>query len=203
MVKNKGKRKNRRQLSRVMPLILIGSGLIILGVLGFVLWPKTEAASDMAADTTLDSGGQSSSIPVQVEFPAPNLKLSDLDGKPVSLDDYRGQIVLVNNWATWCPPCKAEMPSLQAYYDSHRHDGFTIVAIDAGDSAAAVQAFVRDYGLTFPVWSDPEMEALDAFRNKSLPSSYVIDGSGTVRLAWTGAISREMLEKHVTPLLED
>jgi len=186
-----------------MPLILIGSGLIILGVLGFILWPKPEAASDRAPDTTLDSGGQNSSIPVQVEFPAPDLKLSDLDGKPVSLDDYRGQIVLVNNWATWCPPCKAEMPALQAYYDSHSHDGFTIVAIDAGDPAAAVQDFVREFGLTFPVWSDPEMKALDAFRNKGLPSSYVIDGSGTVRLAWTGAISREMLEKHVTPLLED
>jgi len=144
-----------------------------------------------------------SAVPVAVNFAAPELRLTDLQGRPVSLSDYRGRVVLVNNWATWCPPCKAEMPTLQEYFEEHRHQNFTIVAIEAGEPAAEVAAFVQQYGLTFPVWLDPAQEATSAFRNPGLPSSYVIDADGMVRLAWTGAISREMLEKFVTPLLEE
>ena len=188
-----------RRLTRIAPLILVGSGLIIFSVLAFILWPGTGSNGD-GGDT---AEAPNSSLSVEVDFPAPKLTLLDLDGKSVSLDDYRGRVVLVNNWATWCPPCKAEMPELQAYYDSHSQDDFTIIAIDAGDSLWEVRQFVHDYGLTFPVWSDSEMEALAAFRNRGLPSSYVIDEAGTVRLAWTGAVSLETLEKYVTPLLED
>jgi peroxiredoxin len=124
-------------------------------------------------------------------------------GNPVSLSQFSGQVMLVNNWAIWCPPCKAEMPVLQTYYDDHKERGFTIIAIEAGEPVADVQAFTKQYGLTFPVWPDPSTKALVAFRNSSLPSSYVIDRSGQVRYTWTGAISRDMLEKYVTPLMEE
>jgi cytochrome c biogenesis protein CcmG, thiol:disulfide interchange protein DsbE len=140
---------------------------------------------------------------VEVSYPAPELSLTDLEGKPVSLQDLQGTVVLVNNWATWCPPCKAEMPTLQAYFEEHRKKGFTIVAIDAGDPVAEIVEFVQEYGLTFPVWPDASMKSIAAFRNPGLPSSYVIDRGGTVRLAWAGAVSREMLEKYVTPLLKE
>jgi thiol-disulfide isomerase/thioredoxin len=110
---------------------------------------------------------------------------------------------LVNNWATWCPPCKAEMPTLETYFKKHNDQGFTIVAIEAGSPPEDVSRFASDYGLTFPVWPDPDERAMDAFRTDTLPSSYVVDRSGTVRLAWMGAISDEMLEKYVTPLLEE
>jgi len=136
-----------------------------------------------------------------VNYPAPELTLSDLQGNPSSLTDYLGQVVLVNNWATWCPPCKAEMPALQAYYQTHTAQGFVILGIEAGEPADEVTAFVEQYGLTFPVWLDAKGLALEAFRNFSLPSSYVIDRDGVVRLAWSGAISREMLEKYVTPVV--
>ena len=188
-----------RQLTRVAPLVLVGSGLIVLSVLAFIFWPGTGSRGDGGGAAEVPN----SSLPVEVDFSAPKLTLLDLEGKAVSLDDYRGQVVLVNNWATWCPPCKAEMPELQAYYDSHSQDRFTIIAIDAGDSLWEVRQFVHDFGLTFPVWTDSDMEALSAFRNRGLPSSYVIDEFGTVRLAWTGAVSLETLEKYVTPLLED
>jgi peroxiredoxin len=95
------------------------------------------------------------------------------------------------------------MPTLQAYYDDYSATGFTIIAIDAGDPVADVAAFVEDYGLTFPVWPDLAQKATVAFRNPGLPSSYVIDRDGVVRLAWTGAISRNTLDKFVTPLLEE
>ena len=185
----------RKQASRakLLAMFMVGAGLLILGVAAFFLLPKPDA---VASD-------ERSALPLPVEYPAPQLDLTDLQGNPVSLADYRGQVLLVNNWATWCPPCKAEMPTLQAYYDDYADMGFTIIAIDAGDSLSDVVEFVKEYGLTFPVWPDPAQKATVAFRNPGLPSSYVIDRQGVVRLAWTGAISRGMLDKFVTPLLEE
>jgi len=112
-------------------------------------------------------------------------------------------VLLVNHWATWCPPCKAEMPTLQAYYEKHGDQGFTIIAIDAGEPATEVEKFVKSHTLTFPVWLDPTQVATVVFRNPGLPSSYVIDRKGNVRLAWAGAISQKTLEKYVTPLVEE
>lgn len=184
-----------RNSVQLMALGLMGAGLIILGALAMFLLPKGSAAGEQP-DTV-------SAVPVTVDFPAPELELTDLEGQAVSLADYRGQVVLVNNWATWCPPCKAEMPVLQDYYDRHREQGFTIIAIESGQPAAEVAEFVAAQKLTFPVWPDSGSKALIAFRNNRLPNSYVIDRDGRVRLAWTGAISRARLEKYVTPLLEE
>ncbi len=133
---------------------------------------------------------------------APDFSLRTLDGTVVSLNQYRGKKVILNFWASWCPPCQAEMPDLQAYYAEYADEGFVIVAIDSGEGEADVRAFVEQYGLTFPVWLDPGMDALYAFQNPDLPSSYVIDREGTVRLSWTGQISRTMLDRYVTPVIE-
>jgi len=95
------------------------------------------------------------------------------------------------------------MPTLQAYFSEHRDEGFVLLAVEAGDPVPEVTEFVESYQLTFPILLDPSNLALRAFRNDSLPSSYVIDRQGTVRLAWTGPISLEMLERYVTPLVEE
>jgi peroxiredoxin len=140
--------------------------------------------------------------PATVEYTAPHLSLTGLDGNSVSLDDYHGKVVLVNNWATWCPPCKVEMPELQAYYMTHAKNGFVVVAIESGEPATTVTDFVQNFELSFPVWLDPQGAALEAFKNWDLPSSYVIDRDGIVRMSWTGQINQTTLEKYVTPLLE-
>lgn len=175
-------------------MFVAGVGLLLLGLAALLVIPQ---AADQAADET------SSVVPVAVSRPAPDLALADLAGQPVSLAGYRGQVVLVNNWATWCPPCRAEMPTLEAYFQAHQGEDFTLVAIDSGEPAVEVARFVDEMALSFPIWLDPKGAALEAFNNMSLPSSYVIDRNGTIRLAWTGAISREMLERHVTPLLAE
>ncbi len=86
---------------------------------------------------------------------------------------------------------------------SHATQGFLILGIEAGEPASEVAAFVRQYQLTFPIWLDPHGLALESFKNYNLPSSYVVDREGIIRLAWSGAISPEMLEKYVTPLVEN
>ena len=179
--------------SCLFALVLIGVGLIVIGG---VVWVSLAGLSSARE-------GVLTAIPVTMDYPAPALTLTDLDGKTVSLSDYHGQYVLVNHWATWCPPCKEEMPDLQAFYDTHQDKNFVIIAIEAGQPVAEVADFVAHYGLTFPVWTDPRLLATAAFRNPGLPSSYLIDQQGTVRLAWAGAIDLKTLDEYVTPMIEE
>jgi peroxiredoxin len=141
--------------------------------------------------------------PVKTNYPAPQLALTDLQNKGVSIEDYLGKVILVNNWATWCPPCRLEMPELQAYYTAHAEEGFVVIAIESGEPADQVATFAKELGLTFPIWLDPQTKALEIFQNWDLPSSYVIDRLGMVRLSWTGGINQPTLEQYVTPLLEE
>jgi peroxiredoxin len=93
------------------------------------------------------------------------------------------------------------MPILEAYFRDHNHQGFTIVAIDAGDLAETVSEFISEYEMSFPVWVDPSSSALNSFRNNYLPSSYLIDREGQVIMVWSGAVTRASLEQNITPLL--
>jgi peroxiredoxin len=180
---------------RVLAMMLIGGGLLVIGIAALLLIPEPSSPGAEQED--------SSRAPAVVDFPAPQIQLHDLDGEPVSLADYRGQVVLVNNWATWCPPCRQEMPVLDAFYRDHQHENFTIVAIDAGDPAESVIEFVKRYNMSFPVWVDPGSSALNSFRNNYLPSSYLITKEGQVIMVWSGAVTRASLEENITPLLRD
>jgi peroxiredoxin len=189
------KRKSSRHSNpKNIFITLLAVGLFFIGAAAVILILPKAQEQVLANDYSV--------IPVKVNYSAPDLSLTDLKDHPTSLSDYRGKVVLVNNWATWCPPCKAEMPTLEKYYEDHRGQDFVIIAIESGESADEVAGFVSQYGLTFPVWLDANIIALDAFQNWNLPSSYVVDKNGTIQLTWTGEISRAMLEKYVTPLLE-
>ncbi len=182
--------KYKINLRQFIPLVLIGVGLIVLGLVAAKVLNNDGVSTDYSV------------VPSVVNFPAPDLTLNDLNGRKVNLSDYRQQIVLLNNWAIWCPPCKDEMPTLLKYYNAHSDQGFMLIGIEAGDPAKDVASFVDEYGISFPVLLDPNNKSLIAFHNDSLPSSYVIDHNGNVILAWTGPVSRAMLEKYLTPLLE-
>ncbi len=189
---SKSQKKYRRNRPKSFPWIpfLLGLSLIGMALVSLVSPKPGSKAADL-----------SSVIPIEVSYAAPELSLQDINGRTESLADYRDNLVLVNNWATWCPPCKAEMPTLAAYYNEHALEGFTIIAIEAGDPLNSVSQFAQTLDLKFSVWLDPNGASLRAFGNGTLPNSYVIDRSGTVRYAWTGEISKAMLEKYVTPLL--
>ena len=189
-------KRSRPGRANLPGMVVLGAGLILVGLAAFMLWPRPEVAASSP------TSGTSLTVPVEVDYKAPALTLSDLDGMEYSLADYRGRVVLVNLWATWCPPCKAEMPTLKAYYEAHQADGFVVIAVNDGDPMDAVAAFVQEYSLTFPVWLDPTYEATErAFKTRNLPSSFVLDRDGNVRLRWVGEIDRASLEKYVTPLI--
>lgn len=173
---------------------MVGSGLVLVAFAAFFSLPK---------GSTKSTTGSVLAAPVDVHFAMPDVRLTDLQGHPVAFTDYKGQVIFYNAWATWCPPCKEEMPTLEAYYQAHRDDGFVVIAIEDGEPVAEVAAYVKEFGLSFPVWPDLEWAATKAFGINSLPTSYVIDRGGVVRQLWRGAITREALEQYVTPLIKE
>jgi peroxiredoxin len=175
--------------------IFFAAGIFLVGI-AIIMFLSNNPESDLQISSSIH-------VPAAANYPAPEFNLHDLQENAVSLSNYRGLVVLVNNWATWCPPCKAEMPELLAYYEAHINDGFVLVAIESGEPLEEVTAFVQGHKLTFPVWLDPHGVALEAFNNWNLPSSYVIDRDGTVRYSWTGPVNLSTLEIYITPLLEE
>ena len=188
------KKKVRRRSQKPAPILPLAAGLLLIGF-AFVLMASLKSRGNAESLSSVE--------PIAVNFAAPELSLENINGQTESLADYREKVILVNNWATWCPPCKAEMPTLAAYHNEHEGEGFTIIAIEAGDPVDVVSSFAQSYNLEFPVWLDPNGAALRTFGNGTLPNSYVIDRAGTVRYAWTGEINKAMLEKYVTPLLRE
>ena len=182
---------------RIYASIMIGVGLIAIGVMLFMLLNNAAASTDDPA------AGDLSLAPLQVDYAAPELTLTDLSGKAVSLKDHLGSVVLVNLWATWCPPCKEELPSLQAFYEKHKENGFVLIGIDQEETLDVVAPFVAEYRLTFPVWLDEHYLAERVFKTSSLPTSFVIDRGGTVRLTWVGGVDKEFLEKYVIKIIKE
>jgi peroxiredoxin len=132
---------------------------------------------------------------------APEFALQTVDGRTVKLSDYRGQVVLLNTWATWCPPCRAEMPDLEAYYRDHQDDGFVVLAINSQESVDTVTGFLGDHGFTFPVLLDPDGVVMSSYEIRGLPTSFFIDRDGMVRGVWSGQLSPARLKELVDPLL--
>lgn len=187
------------KIKKYLPYLLGGSAVILVISLGIALG---RGGTGQAAQPT-ENQAEPIFPPARIDKPAPDLTLEALDGSQVSLRDFKGKVVLVNNWATWCPPCRAEMPELNSYYQEHVDQGFLVVAIEAGSPQENVQSFVDSTGIDFPVLLDPKTESLKGFQNASLPNSFVIDREGQLRLTWTGAINEATLEEHVNPLLEE
>ena len=128
--------KNVGASSRKTPpifLIIIGSGLIIIAIAVILLVVK----DDNPGVRSIGDGP----VPKVVSYQAPKLDLVDLSGNPASLDLVDGQVLLINNWATWCPPCRAEMPILETYYRAHKDEGFILIGINAGDKQDQVEEF--------------------------------------------------------------
>ena len=124
----------------------------------------------------------------------PPLALPDLAGKAQNLDAYRGRVLLVNFWATWCPPCVHEMPSMQRLADRWRDKPFLIVAVNMGEDAKTVRAFAAKLKVDFPIWLDRDGAALKRWKVFAFPTSFVLDRSGKIRYALYGALDWETPE---------
>ena len=113
---------------------------------------------------------------------APEFRLLDMNGRPVALSDFRGKVVLLNFWATWCFPCRVEMPSMEAIYRDYRSKGLEIVAVSVDEQGPAVtRPFQEDKGLTFPILHDRDYQVGLIYGARSLPMTFAIDRQGIIR----------------------
>jgi peroxiredoxin len=127
----------------------------------------------------------------QVGEPAIEYSAATLEGDSVSLASLRGEVVLLNLWATWCVPCRTETPYLQSLFEEHSAEGFRIVGIslDTGDAADQVAAFVEEYGVTYTILHDPEMRGMELYQILGLPATFLIDREGVLRWMRYGPIA--------------
>lgn len=109
---------------------------------------------------------------------AQDFSLAMPDGKTFKLSDHRGKVVFVNFWATWCTPCREEMPAMERLWQRHRDRGFMMVAVSLDNDPAPVTPFVKKLKLTFPIALDPKMQAANPYGVRALPSSFLVDRKG-------------------------
>jgi len=175
------------------------AGITVLAVFAALLLSNTRAAGpEPEAATTPQSTATQQPTPLPVwEF-----EVEDLEGQAVKLSDLRGQVVLVNFWASWCPPCRDEMPLLQDFYLAHREQGFTLLGVNVSEDADDAAAFMNANGYQFPVWRDPPGNLLIAEGLNGLPASVLVDTEGRIVKRWIGPLAEEDLTGAVLPLLE-
>lgn len=113
-----------------------------------------------------------------VSGPAPKFTLQTLEGKEVSLSDLKGQVIMINFWASWCTPCRQEMPLLNEIYDTYKKAGFTLVGINLDEDKGDAEDFLKKVPVTFPVLHDPLGAVAELYDNRAMPSSYFIDRQG-------------------------
>ena len=132
---------------------------------------------------------------------APDFKLTSLDGKEVSVSDYKGKVVLVNFWATWCPPCLAEMPDLNKLYVDYKDKGLQILGLTVSSRAKDIPKKVKQSGVTYPILLEAEPVAAKFGGFGAIPQTFIIDKQGKIVHSITGARSYKAFEKLIKPLL--
>ncbi|WP_129631195.1 peroxiredoxin family protein [Candidatus Oscillochloris fontis] len=142
----------------------------------------------------------------RVDFPAPDFTLQTLNADTIRLSDTRGQVVVLNVWATWCGPCRAEMPAIQQLHTTQAQQGLVILAVNSTvqDDAAAVQGFVQELGLSFPILLDRDGTVTHTYRVQALPTTFVIDRQGVIRkIFYGGPLNEATLRATLDPLLQE
>jgi peroxiredoxin len=170
--------------------VVLALGLVWIGVSG-----------------TLPGTATNSGIPApQAGFLAPDFTLTTLEGTDMALSDFQGKAVLVNVWASWCGPCRAEMPAMQRTFEEYEELGFTILAVNAAiqDNRADAEAFIKEMGLSFPILFDTDGYLYEQYQIRALPSSFFILPDGSIQeVVFGGPMAEALLRTRVESLLEE
>ena len=168
---------------------------ILLG--GVWIWVSRVPTSESAA-----ASSESTTAP-QKGFLAPDMDLMTLDGDQIRLSDLRGQPVLINFWASWCGPCRAEMPHFQAAYEAHADEGLVVLAVNQMEAPGTAASFAKEFGLTFPVLLDSRGDVSEIYKVRGFPTSFFVDVDGVIRYLFTGPMTGGLIESKLEKILPD
>ncbi len=180
----------RRSFSGIWGAVLVGLGigLILLAIVGRFWQPAVETNSNDGLDTA----------PVRGSL-APDFELADISGEQVALSDLRGRVVLINFWATWCGPCRVEMPALQSRYERYRPD-LAVLAVDFDEPEDLVRDFAQEFGLTFNVLLDPGAAIQTLYQVRGYPTSVFVDEQGVIRIIHIGIMADSQLDGYLAEM---
>ena len=171
---------------------------VVVAVAALLVGLLTYGVATQGTDTTIDSALRRGE---RVSAPATALPKLGADGT-ASVRDYRGKVVLVNFWASWCPPCTDELPLLQRTQHDMVKGGGTVLGINTHDATEDALGFVKRYDLTFPSLRDGEGSYAENWGLTGYPESFLLDEDGRVTAARRGPIDQQWVDEHVTPLLK-
>jgi thiol-disulfide isomerase/thioredoxin len=149
-------------------------------------------------DRTVSGGGPAT----LAGAPAVSYDLKRVDGTPDSLARHRGSVVVMNLWATWCPPCQAEMPALEKFAQEYKSKGVVVLGIDQGESAATAGAYARARGVTFPILLDEDEQYGGSYKSVGLPTSVIVGRDGHIVAAIDGEMTLAQMRAAVAPALK-
>jgi peroxiredoxin len=167
---------------------LLGVALIL--VLGVAACAEPDAESKSGVPEGINKGNQ-----------ALGFTLDSLDGAKVSLSDYRGNVVLVNFWATWCGPCRAEIPAFEEAYQAHKDEGFVVLGVNEQEAPEAIEPFLAEMGVSYPILLDRQGQVMSEYRVLGMPTSLLLDQDGVIQVRHTGLMTADQLETHLAKLL--
>lgn len=177
--------------------------VVVIGLFGWAAYDflgksDNEETESNVEEVTDDSEKPTSSGPkvgIEKGNLAPDFELETLDGEQVKLSDYRGEKVMLNFWATWCPPCRAEMPDMQKFHEDDEEGVILAVNLLETEQSGGegVKPFLEEYGITFTVLSDAETKVANIYNANQLPTSYLIDSDGIIHNKAIGPLNYEMM----------
>ena len=176
-------------LRRVRLILWALVGVAAIGSVGIAIYHARQGTVPKAKPASV-SADQNSPL---VGSHLPQLDLVSMDGKPVSSDQFLGRPVLLNFWATWCIPCRAEMPDLQHEANAWG-DRVAVVGVDDGEDAATIRTFLDQLGITYTIWRDPKGQVDSLLKAPGLPYSIFLDKGGTVRQVHLGQMDRQYVD---------
>ncbi|MCX6021849.1 MAG: TlpA disulfide reductase family protein [Chloroflexi bacterium] len=134
----------------------------------------------------------------------PPIEMTTVDGRSVKLSDLKGKRVVINFWATWCPPCRAELPDLARIYEEQMAQGLEVIAVDVQEQEPQVSRYLREIGgLPFTVGMDPDGAISRKFAVGSLPTSFFVDDEGVIRLTFVGGMNASTIQRKLTQIVEE
>jgi len=162
--------------------------ILLLVLIGYGIWQALAA-------------GQTKEVGLAVGDTAPDFTLPTLNDEPIQLSQLRGKPVIINFWATWCPPCQREMPDLEKFYSDYQsHVEFLSVNLTSQDRREKVASFIEQYGVTFPVVLDTKGKILKLYNIQTIPTTYILDENGVIRKKALGPLTYKQLQETIALL---
>ncbi|HHU19441.1 MAG TPA: redoxin domain-containing protein [Bacilli bacterium] len=175
-------------MKRVLPIILV------IVMFGWAIVEFVNSTRDQAEDAlSSDSARETEEIGLKRDYIAPDFEIMTLDGQQVRLSDYRGERIMLNFWATWCPPCRAEMPDMERFYQDTEIEVLAVNLLEAERTIDDVDQFVDEYELTFPILLDEIIEVAMIYEIQPIPTTFMIDSEGTIQFKSIGPLTYDQM----------